>query len=434
MANNVASIVKEELCTGCGTCEGLCPVDAIKMEVDKKRGIYTPHLNGDKCTQCGTCFQVCPGHSVDFQQLSPPVGAGNKYDILIGNYHDCYSGYATNEDIRYRATSGGLVSQLLIFALNKGYIDGALVTRMRKNNPLEPEPFIARTTEEIIEASQSKYCPVPANVALKAILQSTGKFAVVGLPCHLHGIRKAEQIYPTLKENILLHLGLFCAHAPNFWGIRTYLNRSKVKPEEVSRLRYRGEGWPGGVEVSKNDGSHVSMPHQDFYRKYASDFFIPSRCLMCCDQTAELADLSFGDAWLPEYRSDKIGRSILISRSETGMQLLKQAVDLRAVELVRIEAKLVKYSQLDALYLKKYITKSYMRFSRNKPVFKTKLPEPRNLDHLLSFMLRIVHVYSIKSLSRLLLKHLPIELFTFSQRPYKHILEQQLKKFKQQIL
>ena len=35
---------------------------------------------------------------------------------------------------------------------------------MKKDNPLEPEPFIARTREEIIEASKSKYCPVPANI------------------------------------------------------------------------------------------------------------------------------------------------------------------------------------------------------------------------------------------------------------------------------
>jgi coenzyme F420 hydrogenase subunit beta len=47
------------------------------------------------------------------------------------------------------------------FALEEGIIDGALVTRMKKDRPLEPEPFIARTREEIIEASKSKYCGVP---------------------------------------------------------------------------------------------------------------------------------------------------------------------------------------------------------------------------------------------------------------------------------
>jgi len=73
---------------------------------------------------------------------------------------------------------------------------------MKKENPLEPEPFIARTKEEIIEASKSKYCPVPANIALKEIMDSKSgeKFAVVGLPCHIQGIRKFEEVNKILKE------------------------------------------------------------------------------------------------------------------------------------------------------------------------------------------------------------------------------------------
>jgi len=79
------------------------------------------------------------------------------------------------------------VTALFIFALEKGLIDGALVTGMKKDKPLEPEPFIARTREKIISARGSKYCSVPANIALKEILKAKEeeRFAVVGLPCHI---------------------------------------------------------------------------------------------------------------------------------------------------------------------------------------------------------------------------------------------------------
>jgi coenzyme F420 hydrogenase subunit beta len=192
----------------------------IKLTINEKKGIYVPKLDEEKCNNCGLCYKVCPGHSVDFKNLNLEVFGKESEDILIGNYLNCYIGHATDYDIRYNSASGGLITQLLIFALEEGIIDGALVTRMKKDNPLEPEPFIARTKGEIIEASKSKYCPVPANIALKEILASKEgeKFAVVGLSCHIQGIRKAEQINKKLKERIVLHLVLFCNHGVNFIG------------------------------------------------------------------------------------------------------------------------------------------------------------------------------------------------------------------------
>ena len=53
--------------------------------------------------------------------------------------------------------------------------------------------IFAQDTEPV-SATKSKYCPVPANVRIKKILRRNGKFAVVGLPCHIHGVRKAEML------------------------------------------------------------------------------------------------------------------------------------------------------------------------------------------------------------------------------------------------
>ena len=151
----IAQVVKDELCTGCGTCIALCPKEAIKLTLNEKKGIYVPALNEEQCDNCGICFEVCPGHEVDFKSLNLEIFGKEPGDVLIGNYLNCYIGHATDYDIRYNSASGGLVTQLLIFALDEGVIDGALVTRMKEDNPLEPEPFIARTKEAIIEASKS---------------------------------------------------------------------------------------------------------------------------------------------------------------------------------------------------------------------------------------------------------------------------------------
>jgi coenzyme F420 hydrogenase subunit beta len=121
-------------------------------------------------------------------------------DPLAGRYLQCYLGYANKQDLRYNCASGGLITAFLLYALAEGLIGGALVTKMDEKHPSEPKPFIARTREDIISAACSKYCPVPANTALREILRSEGRFAVVGLPCHLHGVRKAEVLLSKVRE------------------------------------------------------------------------------------------------------------------------------------------------------------------------------------------------------------------------------------------
>lgn len=329
-------VVKDGLCTGCGTCAGICPQDAIELVIEHHDGIYVPYLDKEKCTECGLCVDVCPGHSVDFKQFNLNIFGKEPKDILLGNYLNCYTGHVTDYDIRYNSASGGLVTGLLVFALEEGIIDGALVTRMKEDKPLEPEPFIARTSEEIISASKSKYCPVAANIALKEILEAEdkGRFAVVGLSCHIHGVRKAERVSKKLRERIVLHLGLLCNHPPSFLATEYILSTNKINREEVKQLNYRGEGWPGKMKISLRQ-EDIFLQFPDYWDGAFGHLFYPRRCLLCCDQGNELADISFGDPWGLE--NDGVGKSLVISRSEIGQNLLQKAITKGRIELRKIE-------------------------------------------------------------------------------------------------
>lgn len=427
--NTIAQIVKDELCTGCGTCIALCPEEAIKLTINEKKGIYVPELNEEKCNNCGICHEVCPGHEVDFKQLNLEIFRKEPEDVLIGNYINCYIGHSTDYDIRYNSSSGGLVTALLIFALEEGMIDGALVTRMKRDNPLEPEPFIARTREEIIEASKSKYCPVPASIALKEILESKEgeKFAVVGLPCHIHGIRKAEQINKKLKEKIVLHIGIFCNHAPNFWGTKLLLQKLKVRENEVLKLDYRGEGRPGSMKISKKSGELLLPDYWGFVGAY---FFYPARCLMCSDGICELADLSFGDAWLPELSDDKIGKSMIISKSEIGEKVL-QAMKLKnEIELNKVNAKKVIQSQAGMLYFKKKSLNARSELFKVVPKYniQNNLLEPDVIDRLLVLFPYLNSYASSKSVLRKVLCHIPTKLIRLYGVPYALIHSQKVQR------
>ena len=427
--NTIKEVVKNELCTGCGTCIALCPNEAIKLTINEKKGIYVPELNEEKCNNCNTCYEVCPGHEVDFKQLNLKIFGKEPEDVLIGNYLNCYIGHSTDYDVRYNSASGGLVTQLLIFALEEGIIDGALVTRMKKDNPLEPEPFIARTKEEIIEASKSKYCPVPANIALKEILESKEgeKFAIVGLPCHINGVRKAEQINKNLKEKISLHIGIFCGHTPNFLGTEFLMNKLGIKKEDVKNLSYRGEGWPGSMKISLESGELLLLLPDYWGGLFDLHFFTPSRCLLCSDGTCELADISFGDAWLPELSDDKIGKSIIISKSEIGGKLLHTMKLKNEIELNETAAKKVIQSQAGMLYFKKKNLNARSKLFKVVPKNDNVL-ESDAMDYLIALSPYLNAYISSKSFLRKLLRHTPSKIIQMYNLPFSKLQSKKIKK------
>lgn len=341
--NNIENIIKDGLCTGCGTCAGLCPHDIITMKIDYRKGLYVPNLLGI-CNDCGICVEVCPGHEVDFINLNKDIFGKQPDDLILGNYLDCCIGNSSNNHIRTNSSSGGVVSEILIFALENKIIDGALVTKMKKDDPLKPEPFIAKTKEEIIEASCDKYCPVPVNIGLKKILEAKEdkKFAVVGLPCHIHGIRKAEYLNETLKEKIILHIGLFCAYGVNFLATNYVLKERNIKKDTIEEIHYRkGNFPPGNALIKCNNNCINQISHKKFWSLTFSFFtwFSPIRCTLCCDQTSELADISVGGPRFPYLVYGNYNQSPIIIRNEFGEKILENAIHNQTVELKNISEK-----------------------------------------------------------------------------------------------
>jgi coenzyme F420 hydrogenase subunit beta len=366
---------------------------------------------------------------VDLKSLSQATFGGRAADALIGTYRDCYIGHATDYDIRFNASSGGLISAVLTYALEEGRIDGALVTIMGKENPLEPQPFIATTAQDIISASGAKYCPVPTNIAIREILRKEGSYAVVGLPCQIHGIRKAETTQKKLKDRIVLHLGIFCNHTPSFWATRLLLTRLGVEPRQVAKIDYRGHGWPGAMAVQLKDGSTKMLPQQDSWAFLGSDFFTSKRCLMCCDHTCELADISFGDAWnlgLPEG----VGSSAVVARTKKGQDLLQEANAKGVLTIEPATVEQVKQSQLQMLYVKKKVLKARMKLYRTKVEIDADLIDPDASDYLLALAPCFVNALSQTGLVRTLVNRVPQRLLLLYMLPVNHLFYKKLQKWK----
>jgi coenzyme F420 hydrogenase subunit beta len=73
---------------------------------------------------------VCSDLEVDFAGLSKDGFGVESRDNILGVHRFCYFGYACDKEIRYMSSSGGVIKALLVYALERGIIDAALVTWM----------------------------------------------------------------------------------------------------------------------------------------------------------------------------------------------------------------------------------------------------------------------------------------------------------------
>lgn len=365
---DIEHVLENGNCHQCGVCVGVCPTDAILMRQDPEKGLY-PYFIRQLCTDCDLCYIACPGEEFDWNALQEYTFGLVPEDKDLGYVREYWSGYTHWNDIRRSGASGGIVSAILIALLEKGEIDGAVVVKMDEEKPLQPKVYIAKTREEVLEAQQSKYLPVPTGEILKEIMKHDGRYAIVGLPCHIHGIRLAQQKMPKLRKRIVLQIGLICGFHPSFQNTVYLVRRAGVKTKDfdkIKEIRYRDDTWPGGFNVIMKDGSnHMIHPVQEFF--WAHAVFERSRCATCTDAMAEFADIVCGDEWRGDgvTREDyKDGWSFILSRTEIGSKILDDLVKEGILYLEPVQRNVVKLGALPTVNLKKKIAYAYIRLRK----------------------------------------------------------------------
>ena len=348
--SNINYTLKHDLCTGCGICEGACPSGAITTVV--KNGRFLPSIDDILCKNskgCHRCYDACPGVGVNLIKMAKDyfTDGGTLEDKMCGRYLKCFTGYSNDYDVRYHSASGGMVSQFLIWLLENNKIDGAIVSRFEKSNPLKVKSFIARTKEDVLAAKSSKYAPVSMHDAVKELKAAPeGKYVFVGLPCHIQGFRKLEAIDKKLASKVIGHFAIYCSASRTFNFTEYVMKERGIRMDDIDYLAYRDCGNQGGLVVK---GKNIDY-YQD-YRKYChplKSIFNPRRCLLCIDHYGELSDISFGDINIAPYNEDKIGINSIIVRTPIWHALLKEARDARSIHLDVIGASEVNQSQPSA--------------------------------------------------------------------------------------
>lgn len=323
----LARIVDGGLCHRCGTCIGICPTSVLASD---NEGFPTVKNLG-ACTDCDLCVRVCPGDEFDFQKhCKDTYGAEGDIKDTHGHFIESHISYASDPELREKSTSGGLATAILLHLLETGQIDGAVCITSDPEVLWRGKPTIARTREELLAAVKSKYAISPTNEVYGEIRNTPGRYALVGLPCQIHGYHKASELDPRLKERVVLTIGLFCHAAVEHEGYHVIWESLGNKVDGAVKFTSRIGKHPGAPHLSYPDGSIYPVYFGDkkgyqpssmeiiniLYRLYS-----PPRCLTCFDASAEFADISIGDPWMSPPDDDVDfykGWSFALVRSKRG--------------------------------------------------------------------------------------------------------------------
>ncbi len=357
---SIERIVADGLCMECGTCAGLCPHGAVEMRWSLARG-WLPRVSQERCKDCRTCLAVCPASGLDFSKTAwwRTLNEGAPAPGFLGPWRSLWFGWATDEEIRYQGASGGVATAILLGALADHVIDAAVLVRPSQGNGLAMEPFVTHSPEEIAACRGSKYNMVALNAALREVLARPGRYALVGLPCHIQGLRLAQRRDRRLAERVVLALGIFCGWSAEPRATALAARRLGLKPGDLAEVRYRGPGWPGGLRLETKAGLVRERPYPDYFDDdRAMRAFTPPRCRLCPDGLAELADVSVGDAWLERF-AGSAGVSDLIVRTPVGEALLRRLAGDRLTLTPAGPAEMLR-SQRDTHELKRKVWRGRM--------------------------------------------------------------------------
>jgi len=300
------------LCTACGMCLGLCPY----LEEMGENVAFISDCRGDE----GRCYAVCPRTATDLDALRRLTHPDRQTDFVLGPYESIWMARAKNEGVRSQAQYGGTVTALALFAIETGRVDTALLTAWSQD-PEEPHastPLVAKTRDQVLSASGSKYTASPTLKVLDGILKEDAeKVFVVGRPCQVLALRKRMQIEdPTFPgERIALMVGLFC-----MWSL-SYRDFEKMIEPLAGDEKLKRVDVPRGRFIVETDRDSFDLDH-DAVRSHSRQ-----ACQSCFDFTSELADLSVvATEWKKEWNT-------LIVRTDAGRAFLDAAVEQGWIEV-----------------------------------------------------------------------------------------------------
>ncbi len=333
--STINDVVASRLCIGCGACQPTCPKDSIQLFDFESEGIRPVIAAVENCKDCDLCTKVCPSIETDFR-LGVTVEGGFEREGIRnwGPILEIWEGHSSDQDIRYKGSSGGALTALSLYCLEKGGMHGILHTGQDDKDPSVNRTRLSTTAAAVREATGSRYSPASVCNGLKLIEEAPKPCAFIGKPSEIAALRKSQTVNPKLAENVGVAMTFFCAETPPTKATRSLIEKLGVeKGEQLTDLKYRGNGWPGHFAPTCK-GDTQPRGKQTYQESWAFlQSFRPWSTHIWPDGGGELADISCGDPWYEQPDGKNPGSSLVVVRTAKGREIVNGAIAAGYIEL-----------------------------------------------------------------------------------------------------
>lgn len=294
---------------------------------------------------------ACPFLHAEYDEdrLSADLFDDSAYrDSSIGAYLSCWAGHVVESDWRTRGTSGGVGTWIGAELLRAGLIDAVVhVKQIPRSGPNDPfaSYAISRSIAEIREAAGTRYHATHMADVLREISQVDARYLFIGVPCYCKAVRRLQLIDPVIRDRVRFVFSLVCGHMKSLNWTLSLAWAAGVAPADAASFRYRTKA--PGISARDYVFEVTDRATGDTHRRAAKDcvggrfnagaLMLPA-CDYCDDVVGETADLTVGDAWLPQFDTDPQGTNLLVVRSAAIEAVLRSATARGALHLTPVSA------------------------------------------------------------------------------------------------
>lgn len=315
-------------CAGCFACYNVCPASAITMNLSAE-GFYVPKINENLCTNCGKCLAVCPVENMPSSEdrFSDPK---------------TYVAWSLDDSIRMSSSSGGIYPELAGRVLQQK----GTVFAVGWSNEWLPEHKEIVDWEQIPETQGSKYVQSKVGLTYAKTLDQIKqgrKVLFVGTPCQVAGLRNVIRncVSDELKSKVVL-VDLVCFGVSSPKVFKKYLTEV-FRSKSIQSIRFRSkiQGWDKPYMIIKyktnndNKQSEYSAPlyKDSFGYGFGRRLFHGSLCYSCpFSKIPRQGDITLGDFWgVPEKYKDEKGVSVVLVNSKKGEEIFSELIEHKKI-------------------------------------------------------------------------------------------------------
>jgi coenzyme F420 hydrogenase subunit beta len=347
----ITEVQQPGFCGRCGGCVSFCSAGELHALRIGRESI--PEFADEaKCLKCGICYLICP----QVKALDGDVAKKFGWKQPVGNYRLLRSAKTRKRSVASRATDGGVVTSLLLYALKHGMIDGAVVAR--KTGPFMRAPLIATTEQELINAAGSHYDDgaqlsevginyssfVPAIREVRELARhEMHRVAFVGTPCQVYVLRKMQLLKVVPSDIVTMVVGLFCMENFSF-GVTARKKLEKqmgISLDDVVKLNVKDD-----IIMTMSNGEALHVPFE-----LMDDVARPA-CFACSDFSNEFADISCGGLGSPDGYTTvmvrtSLGETIYNRARREGFirEMVFKSIEASQIHHTTMMAKIVSFSR-----------------------------------------------------------------------------------------